>query len=355
MASHRPCAVKRTPSRRLLVAFGVASGLTATLITSAASATPAPTTATTKAGGQTVASVTSKLTQLARQNEDLTEEFNLAQTAVLAQQQKAAAASIAAADAEQSYRTQRSELGQTVAAQYEGSVFSQAGALLTSDSGATYLDRMRDLSTLTVHQGDMLGQLSQARQTADAAKVTAASLLADATATRDTLAQQRTKLTADIAKYTGLLATLSAAQQLAFKTRNQASPAVVAAVVSTVHAGNAAAQKAVNFALKQVGKPYVYATDGPATFDCSGLTMASWAAAGVSLPHNSAAQSHIGTLVAETALQPGDLIFFYHPIGHVTIYIGDGLMVSAPEPGENVQVVPLSHFQGDYVSATRLT
>jgi cell wall-associated NlpC family hydrolase len=58
--------------------------------------------------------------------------------------------------------------------------------------------------------------------------------------------------------------------------------------------------------------------------------------------------------VSESELEPGDLIFFYQPIGHVTIYIGDGMMVSAPTEGENVSVVPLSSFQSDYVGATRL-
>ncbi len=102
-----------------------------------------------------------------------------------------------------------------------------------------------------------------------------------------------------------------------------------------IHAGPAAAQTAVNFALAQVGKPYVYAGSGPNVYDCSGLTMASWAAAGIKLPHNAAAQFAYGTHVAPDVadLQPGDLIFMYHPIGHVTIYIGNGLMVSAPATG----------------------
>jgi cell wall-associated NlpC family hydrolase len=59
--------------------------------------------------------------------------------------------------------------------------------------------------------------------------------------------------------------------------------------------------------------------------------------------------------VSRSDLQPGDLIFFYQPIGHVTIYVGDGLMVSAPTEGENVSVVPLSAFNADYTGATRLT
>jgi cell wall-associated NlpC family hydrolase len=98
----------------------------------------------------------------------------------------------------------------------------------------------------------------------------------------------------------------------------------------------------------------VFGAAGPSSYDCSGLTMAAWARAGVSLPHSAADQYNYGTHVPEYALQPGDLLFFYQPIGHVTIYIGDGLMVSAPTEGEDVQVVPLSYFQSDYSGATRL-
>jgi cell wall-associated NlpC family hydrolase len=65
-------------------------------------------------------------------------------------------------------------------------------------------------------------------------------------------------------------------------------------------------------------------------------------------------QYSYGTHVSAGALRPGDLVFFYTPIGHVAIYIGHGMLVSAPQPGQNVMVVPLSGFMGDYVGATRL-
>jgi cell wall-associated NlpC family hydrolase len=83
--------------------------------------------------------------------------------------------------------------------------------------------------------------------------------------------------------------------------------------------------------------------------------MAAWASAGVSLPHSAAGQYDYGRHVSFANLQPGDLLFFYQPIGHVTIYIGDGLMVSAPETGENVSVVPANEFGSNFVGATRLT
>jgi cell wall-associated NlpC family hydrolase len=110
----------------------------------------------------------------------------------------------------------------------------------------------------------------------------------------------------------------------------------------------------VNFALAQVGKPYVFGAAGPSSYDCSGLTMASYAAAGIGLPHSALMQYNYGTHVSYSQLQPGDLVFFYQPIGHVAMYIGHGMLVSAPQPGQNVMIVPLAYFRSDYVGATRL-
>jgi cell wall-associated NlpC family hydrolase len=114
------------------------------------------------------------------------------------------------------------------------------------------------------------------------------------------------------------------------------------------------AQTAINFALAQVGKPYVWGAAGPSSYDCSGLTMASYAAAGIHLPHSSLMQYNYGTHVSYGSLRPGDLVFFYHPIGHVAMYIGHGMLVSAPQTGQDVMVVPLKYFMSDYVGATRL-
>jgi len=101
----------------------------------------------------------------------------------------------------------------------------------------------------------------------------------------------------------------------------------------------------------QLGKPYVYGADGPNAFDCSGLTQFVWAAAGVQLPHNAAAQYDTVRHVAAKDLRPGDLVFFGGGgIGHVGLYIGGGKMIHAPYTGTNVQVAPL---QSDLVGAGR--
>ena len=103
--------------------------------------------------------------------------------------------------------------------------------------------------------------------------------------------------------------------------------------------GRAAA--AVQYAMAQVGKPYCYGGAGPGCFDCSGLTMRAWQQAGVSLPHSSSAQYGVGRHVSAGELQPGDLIFYYSPISHVSVYIGNGQRVSATHTGDYVRVQSL--------------
>ena len=123
------------------------------------------------------------------------------------------------------------------------------------------------------------------------------------------------------------------------------------AAVSPAPAPSERARVAVETALEQVGKPYQWGAAGPDSFDCSGLTMWSWAQAGVALPHNSGAQYAATTRVDQSDWEPGDLLFAGSPIHHVGMYIGNGQMVEAPYTGAYVRVV--SAYRSDYVGAGR--
>lgn len=94
---------------------------------------------------------------------------------------------------------------------------------------------------------------------------------------------------------------------------------------------------AVQYAMAQLGDPYVWGAAGPSSFDCSGLTMAAWSKAGVSLSHSSKAQTGEGRSVSKSQLQPGDLVFYYSPVSHVAMYIGNGRIVHASRPGKPVK------------------
>jgi len=99
---------------------------------------------------------------------------------------------------------------------------------------------------------------------------------------------------------------------------------------------------AVSAAYSQLGVPYKFAAESPGVaFDCSGLTKWAWGRAGVYLPHQSRAQYGAVPHVSKDQAQPGDLIFYYSPIGHVGIYVGNGMMVHAPQTGKTVSLVPV--------------
>jgi peptidoglycan DL-endopeptidase CwlO len=317
----------------------------------------------------TISSVTAKLATLARQDELVTEAVNLAQADLVAKQAAAASAAKYAVKERAAFTLARNQLGLTVAARYESETFSGAGALFTSDSGQQYLDKVTTMSLLTQHRTAQIVALSATKASADSATKQAATLLTAAVAKQKDLTKQKAVVEANTTKFKAQLASLTLAEQLAFKARNAPPKALIAAmkvvpvgagnstapVNASTKAANPSAQAAVNFALAQLGKPYVTDAAGPSTFDCSGLTMRAWEAGGVSLPHNAAAQYGYGTHVAFSQLQPGDLIFLYQPIGHVEIYVGNNLAVSAPEPGDVVKYVDVRTLGGDYVGATRLT
>ncbi len=116
-------------------------------------------------------------------------------------------------------------------------------------------------------------------------------------------------------------------------------------------------QKAVQIAMGELGVPYVWGGASPAGFDCSGLTMWVYAQLGVSLDHYTGSQWTAGPHVSRPDLQPGDLVFFEPTIGHVGIYIGNGLFIHAPHTGDVVRISSLSDswYAAEYQGAVRVT
>jgi cell wall-associated NlpC family hydrolase len=120
--------------------------------------------------------------------------------------------------------------------------------------------------------------------------------------------------------------------------------------------GNAVSSQQINTmlsaALSRQGMPYVWGAAGPGSFDCSGLVQWSFAQAGISMPRVAADQALTGPAVPASQLQPGDLLFWRTDptapdyISHVAIYLGNGMMIQAPQPGQYVEVVPVTFGSG---------
>ncbi len=129
-------------------------------------------------------------------------------------------------------------------------------------------------------------------------------------------------------------------------------------ITSAVYAGPTGTQAdtAVAFAFKQLGCAYVYGGTGPcgAGFDCSGLMLTAWAAAGISIPRDTYGQWAALPHIAESALQPGDLLF-YNGIGHVAMYVGNGMIIDAPTPGSPIRELSMkdSWYASSFNGAAR--
>ncbi len=240
----------------------------------------------------------------------------------------------------------RAQVSNAVVRQLEGESISTVGQIVVSDDPGAFLDSLSTMSSFNDLQQSLLADYDT--------ELEALEIRREAT---DERADQITRLTAQLSDESqtidqnldeakSVLADLEAEERDRVLASRGSTTRVPASVPAT---GRAAA--AVAYAMAQVGDAYVYGAMGENAFDCSGLTMRAWAQAGVSLPHSSSAQFGSGPRISASALQPGDLVFYYSPISHVGIYIGNGLIVHAANPGTGVQVTGLHSMP--YVGAVR--
>jgi cell wall-associated NlpC family hydrolase len=311
-----------------------------------------------------IQTVNAQLDRLARRNDQLDEQYNVAAAAVRSALRSAQRAEQAAGQAAALYRAAHARFLQAVTQQYEGGPNASLGTLLTSDTPQSYLDSLSLSHYLACDFADTVRAEQAAHARAGQAADDAATALAAARAKQAALASRRSALHAELHRFHRVLDTLSARQR---RERAHARAVAAAAAQGELHGHQRASalgpvgpvsgtvQRVIAFAEAQVGKSYSYGASGPDAYDCSGLTMASWAQVGVHLPHSAAEQYNYGTHVSYSQLQPGDLIFLYSPIGHVELYVGHDLAVSAADPSMGIVYVHPSQDMADFTGATRLT
>jgi peptidoglycan DL-endopeptidase CwlO len=205
--------------------------------------------------------------------------------------------------------------------------------------------KIADLEEARAKAAEKERRLASLRDEIDAKLADQKDEIADLTAAIER-AERRAAARAEAERQAAADAAAQAAQ-----TSTPSVSTVPSSPVPSVTAASPNAQVAVDAALSKVGAPYAWGGAGPDSFDCSGLTMWAWGQAGVSLPHNSGMQYSATPRVAQSDLQPGDLLFFGSPIHHVGMYIGNGQMVEAPYTGLSVRVT--AAFRSDYVGAGR--
>jgi peptidoglycan DL-endopeptidase CwlO len=333
---------------RRLVAAGAAvllAGGLAVAVTEAAGAQPQPSISQVQA---TINSLTGQFNK-ANQQYDQAEEQLTAAKARLTQVNKQL-------DREQaSYQAARKLVVQIADSDYEDSGATSLAGLLTSSDPS-----------------EVLAQASLILQVAGTRNMETQAFLADATQlSAIQQEQQRTEegiaqLAAQMGTTKNHIATLLSKQKSILSSLTGTELAAVqqgtvgsgGGITNAVYAGPTGTQAdtAVAFVFKQLGCPYVYGGTGPCAdgFDCSGLVMKAWAAAGISIPRDTYSQWAALPHIAESAIQPGDLLY-YDGIGHVAMYVGNGMIIDAPSQGQPVRELPMndSWYASNFDGAAR--
>ncbi|MGY1748002.1 C40 family peptidase [Modestobacter sp. SYSU DS0511] len=329
------------------VLLGLTASLTLTLLPGSAAAAPGDPVA--QAG--TAEEATRLVSDATHELEVVTEQFNDAQEELAQQRAAADAAGQALAAAQAQLAALDEQMRRVARSAFTGENLSRFNALMTSGSADEFLSQVTTLDAIAGHTTDVLAQVTAAAQAAEQAKAAADAAAGQAEAGLADVTTRQADLQGRIAEYRAQYDSLSAAQQQAV-VQEHAGPTLTPPAPAEVVASSDAAQTAVDTALAQIGDPYVWGAGGPDAFDCSGLTQYAFAAAGVRLPHSSRGQATMGTAVSRAELQPGDLVFFYSPVSHVGMYVGNGKMVHAPTFGSPVVVTGVD--MAGYVGARRL-
>jgi cell wall-associated NlpC family hydrolase len=248
-------------------------------------------------------------------------------------------------------------LGTIAVNQYKSGSLSQSLELLFSSDPALYLSSAGSLEAITRRKTTELRKFQSAEQQLNATSLTVSDRLAQVKVLQKKLAERSAFAVAKLAQAESLLAKLKKEdrERLAKLAEDQenADQASSLAAAKSASGVSGRAGIALQFAFKQIGDRYVFGADGMVYWDCSGLTMRAFQAAGVSLPHSSRAQSRMGKSIPFNQKKPGDLMFFGRPVSHVGIYVGGGRMVHAPRSGSRVKVADASLGRKPLVAVRR--
>jgi peptidoglycan DL-endopeptidase CwlO len=237
--------------------------------------------------------------------------------------------------------------GQQAVAQLAAENYMSAGLdptmqALTAGNPGQFLSQASTITEMDQSSGDAVSTLRGEENQAVRARQTAEQQVAAVNALESQMNAKRKAIDGKIDQVN------SAAMRQAMTVFNQTGqyPNISIPTANTVGA------QALQAALSRRGDPYVWGAAGPGDFDCSGLVVWAFSQLGIALPHYTGDLWNSGVHVARNDLEPGDLVFFYADISHVGIYIGDGLMVDAPDFGQDVMVQPVDW--ANYVGAVRI-
>ncbi|MEV6525063.1 NlpC/P60 family protein [Longispora sp. NPDC051575] len=311
--------VSRKPLR--VLAIGCLLAVAATLGASPAQAEPTP------------AELAAQIDKASEELEKVIESFNKVTEQLKVTRESVDKLNIQLKPAQDKVDAARGRIGAVAAAAYKGQSVSSMSALLSSQNPSSLMEQLTILDQFAYGQQQEISAYNQAKSAYDGEKTKLDAALNQQTAQEKELAGQKAKIEEELKKLQ--------------EQRKKAGIGPGGTVGLPAPHLPGTAGKAVDFAYGVVGKPYIFNAAGPNGYDCSGLTMAAWKSAGVSLPHNAAMQWDATAHIQRGELQPGDLVFS-NGLGHVAIYVGNDKVIHAPQPGQNVMMAPITQIGSIY-------
>ncbi|KUH35304.1 MULTISPECIES: C40 family peptidase [Streptomyces] len=336
-------------NRRRCVSVAITVVCALTVLAGPAHAAPAPTPS--PGAGAPVApkksleEVRAEIDALYRQAASATDAYNLAEEQAKKQSAEIVRLSKAIVDGRERIDDLKRRAGAAARAQYRNGGIPEEAKLVLTDDPRLFLE-----STNRVVQGqkatrDLLTELQKRQDDLETYTRDASAEYGRLEANRVKQARTKKLIQDRIAAAEQLESRLEVAErerlrELERRAQNDAQAEWLAsgALREIGSSATAEGRKAIAYATAQIGKPYVWGAEGPDSFDCSGLTLRAWGAAGRGIPRTSQEQWRLLPRVAVRDLRPGDLIIYFEDASHVGIYVGDGRMVHAPRPGRDITV-----------------
>ncbi|MEV6171051.1 NlpC/P60 family protein [Streptomyces sp. NPDC051954] len=302
----------------------------------------------------TPAQVKAKVDQLYQEAEIATEKYNGAKEQAEAAEQRLGTLRDEAARKTEKLNSERDALGSMAAAHYRDGGLDPALQLALSEDpdgylqGAEFAERAGSRQAASVDR--VRKQLREIEQLRGAAHIELTSL----SSRQAELKRHKKTITGKLDSARRLLSRLTAEERarLGQDTGRASRVGAREGLTGSPAAPNSRAAAAVSYAYQKLGSPYVWGATGPDAFDCSGLMQAAYRTAGISLPRTTYAQIDAGRRVSHAELLPGDLVFFYSGISHVGLYVGNGMMIHAPNPSAPVRLAPIDEMP--FAGATRV-
>ncbi len=298
--------------------------------------------AQTTASKPSLAALVAQAKQLEFQINALSEQYDGLRIQLTRAKADAKIAQNAAARGESALSLSQQAVAQLAAENYMNSGLDPTLQALTAGNPNQFLNQASTIAELDQSSGAKVDTLSSEVNQALRAKQTADQQVAAVEALQVQMNAKKKAIQAKI----DVVNSAAMKQAMAVFTQTGSYPNITIPTANTVGA------QALQAALTRRGDPYVWGAAGPSQFDCSGLVVWAYGQEGIALPHYTGSLWNSGVHVARADLEPGDLVFFFADISHVGIYVGNGLMVDAPDFGQDVQIQPI--YWSAYVGAVRI-